>query len=100
VWDGDAGHITITLMYNAGSFEGKLKHVKRTGWVYNPSMGSEWRVQTTAFGRHLSATPWIIISCAEDYGACRTRSRAPHDALTARALRLPLLACRRPPRAT
>ena len=67
-WDGDTGHITLHLTFNVGSFDGRVKHVKRVGWVLNPSQGSEWRVQTTAFGLQLHPMPWIIISCAKDYG--------------------------------
>ena len=42
--------------------------MRRTGWVYDPVLGTEWRVMSKVGGVQLPPAPLLILACSEDYG--------------------------------
>lgn len=43
-WNTKKNRIDIGFTYRQGSFDGKLKSIPQTGWVYNEKSGSHWKV--------------------------------------------------------
>lgn len=62
-WNQEKKRIDIGFTYNKGGFDGPVKSIPQTGWVYNEETNSHWKVSPIWPFK----LDYLVIAVADDY---------------------------------